>query len=161
MQYEAPFVTRGLEVKPEWIDYNGHLNMAFYNVLFDQNVDDVYNSFGLGPDYVKERNASYYTLETHVTYLREIHEGDRVDVTLQLLDYDTKRTHFFQQLIHADEGFVSATSEQINMHIDMDAKRSSPFPDDVLEHIKALHAAHRDLPRDPRIGHVIGIPRKS
>lgn len=161
MQYEAPFVTRGLEVKPEWIDYNGHLNMAFYNALFDQNVDDVYNSFGLGPDYVKERNASYYTLETHVTYLREIHEGDRVDVTLQLLDYDTKRTHFFQRLIHADEGFVSATSEQINMHIDMDAKRSSPFPDDVFEHIKALHAAHRDLPRDPRIGHVIGIPRKS
>ena len=154
-------ITTGFKVEPEWIDYNGHLNMAYYNVLFDRGVDDVFESFGLGPDYVKQHNASYYTLENHVVYLREIHDGDEVDVSLQLLDYDQKRTHVFMELIHAKEGFISATSEQIHMHVDMNQKRSAPFPDPVLEKISAMHADHKPLPIKPQVGRVIGIPRKA
>lgn len=161
MSQGMPYVTTGLKVEPEWIDYNGHLNMAYYNVLFDLGVDGAFETFGLGPDYVKAHNASYYTLENHVVYLREIHDGDDVDVSFQLLDYDAKRTHAFLELIHAKDGFVSATSEQIHMHVDMNQKRSSPFPDAVLERIGAMHAAHRPLPVKPQVGRVIGIPRKS
>lgn len=161
MKFDAPFVSTVMTVEPEWIDYNGHLNMAFYNVLFDRCVDQAFEMLGLGSDYVKRTNASFYTLETHVTYLREIHEGDSVRSTLQLLDYDEKRTHFFQELIHDTEGFISASSEQISMHIDMNIKRSAPFPPDVLERIRAMHEAHRDLPVNPQVGHVISIPRKA
>lgn len=158
---DAPFVSSEMTVLPEWIDYNGHLNMAYYNVLFDRGVDEAFALFGMGPDYVRTANASFFTLEAHITYLRELHEGDQVKVTFQLLDFDAKRTHYIQQLVHARDGFVSATSEQMSMHVDMGTKRSAPYPDAVVERISAMHEAHRDLPRPPQVGHVIGIPRKS
>jgi acyl-CoA thioester hydrolase len=161
MSLAAPFVSSVMTVRPEWIDYNGHLNMAYYNVLFDKGVDEAFAVFGMGPNYVRTYQASFFTLEAHVTYLREIHEGDAVRVTFQLLDYDAKRTHFVQQLIHDAEGFVSATSEQMSLHVDMASKRSAPYPADVFADIRAMHEAHARLPRPPQVGHVIGIPRKS
>lgn len=160
MPFDAPFKSEVRRIKSEWIDYNGHLNMAYYNVLFDDCVDQAYLEFGLGPDYLKQTNASYFTLEAHITYLSELTEGDPVFVTLQLLDYDEKRTHFFQELYHAESGALSATSEQLNMHIDMSAKRASPFPPEILERIAAMHDAHTSLERKPQVGHVIGIRRK-
>src|SRR5690606_16170843 len=132
MSIDAPFVSVVMTVRPEWIDYNGHLNMAYYNVLFDMGVDEAFAVLGIGPDYVATYGASYFTLGANVTYLREIHEADPVRVTFQLLDYDAKRTHFVQQLIHATEGFVSATSEQMSLHVDLTAKRSTPYPPEVL-----------------------------
>ena len=62
-------------------------------------------------------------------YLRELNAGDPVRVTFQLLDYDAKRMHYFEQLFHADEGWVSATSENMSLHVDMAAKKTAPFPD--------------------------------
>jgi len=161
MTFDAPFKSDIMHVEPAWIDYNGHLNMAYYNVLFDRCVDQAYELFGFDADYLKTHNASFFTLEVHVTYLREIHEGAPVYVTLQLLDFDEKRTHFFQELHHAEDGFLSATSEQINLHVDMGTKRSAPFPPDVLKRIEAMHTAHAGLERKPQVGHVIGIRRKS
>lgn len=160
MTSDALFRSSVMTVEPQWIDYNGHLNMAYYNVLFDRCVDQAFESFGLGPDYVKARNASFYTMELHVTYLRELHDGDPVVVTLQLLDRDAKRCHFFQEMYHAEKGYLAATAEQMSMHVDMAAKKSAPFPPDVATHIAAMHEAHRHLPRPPQAGHVIAIPRK-
>ena len=100
----APFVSSMMRVEPQWIDYNGHLNMAYYNVLFDRAVDEVYDLIGLGPDYLKQRGHSTMVAEMHVRYLRELRDGDPVRVTVQLLDYDAKRIHLFEQLLHATEG---------------------------------------------------------
>jgi acyl-CoA thioester hydrolase len=61
--YGAPFVGAIKTVEPEWIDYNGHFNMAYYAVLFDRTADEAFELVGLGPDYVQSRNASYFTLE--------------------------------------------------------------------------------------------------
>ena len=98
----APFVSSVMRVEPAWIDYNGHLNMAYYNVLFDRAVDEAFELLGCGLDYVKTRRHSCFTAEVHVRYLRELHVGDPVRVTFQLLDYDAKRMHYFEQLFHAD-----------------------------------------------------------
>ncbi len=160
MQVEAPFEAKGLRIKKDWIDYNGHLNMAYYNVMFDQAVDQAFESCGLGPEYLKERNASYYTLEVHINYLREVHLTTPLRISLQMLDFDAKRVHYFLQMHHETEGWVAATSEQLCMHIDMAAKRAAPFPDDVLARIEAMRNAHKGLPLAPQIGHVIGIKRK-
>src|SRR5262245_7600642 len=88
----APFVSSVMQVEPTWIDYNGHLNMAYYNVLFDRAVDEVFELLGCGADYLK-KGFSTFTAEVHVRYLRELHAGDPVRVTFQLLDYDAKRMH--------------------------------------------------------------------
>jgi acyl-CoA thioester hydrolase len=161
MTYPAPFVASLQRVEKQWADYNGHLNMAYYNVLFDRGGDEAFAAVGLGPDYVKTRNCSFFTLEAHITYVREIHPGEKVRVTLQMLDHDAKRVHYVQQMFHADEGWLSAVSESIVMHVDMAAKKSSPFPADVLTKIAAMHEAHKSLPIPPQVGHRIGIPRKS
>ena len=126
----APFVSSVMKVEPAWIDYNGHLNMAYYNVLFDRAVDEVFELLGCGADYVKNRHSAF-TAEVHVRYLRELHAGDPVRVTFQLLDYDAKRMHYFEQLFHAEEGWVSATSENMSLHVDMTAKKTAPFPPEV------------------------------
>ena len=153
------FRSSDMQVETDWIDYNGHLNMAYYNVLFDRTVDEAFALFGLGPDYIKERNASFFTAEVHLCYLRELEEGDRVHCELQFLDFDAKRAHFFQTLYHSD-GWASATQEQMSLHVDMQSKRVAPWPDDVLERIEAMHESHAALPPPDRAGRVIGIKRK-
>ena len=94
--FYAPFVSAPMRVEPAWIDYNGHLNMAYYNVLFDRAVDEVYELLGCGLAYLKETRHSCFTAEVHVRYLRELHAGDAVRVTFHLLDFDAKRLHYFE-----------------------------------------------------------------
>ena len=154
----APAICPAETVIADWIDYNGHLNMAFYNVIFDHGVDHVYDFLGIGAAYAEAGIGSCFTMEVHVHYLNELSLGDQVEVHFQLLDYDHKRLHFFEQLYHKREGFLAATSEQIGMHIDMQTRKSAPFPDAVLAKLEALKAAHADLAIPPQVGHVIGIP---
>ena len=156
----APFVSSVMPVEPQWIDYNGHLNMAYYNVLFDRAVDEVYEMLGIGPSYLKRSNHSTMTAEVHVRYLREIHAGTPTRVRFQLLDYDAKRMHYFEELIHADEGWVSATSENMTLHIDMAAKKVAPWPGDVLAKFAAMKDAHGKLPVPPDAGRRIAMPMK-
>jgi acyl-CoA thioester hydrolase len=153
----APFVSSVMAVEPAWIDYNGHLNMAYYNVLFDRAVDEAFELLGCGLDYVKNRKHSCFTAEVHVRYLRELHAGDPVRVTFQLLDYDAKRMHYFEQLFHASEGWVSATSENMSLHVDMTAGKTAPFPDDVASCLARMQAAHRHLPRPEAAGRRIAM----
>ncbi len=146
-------------VLPEWIDYNGHLNMAYYSVLFDRAVDEAFLAMGLGPAYAETRRHTTYTAEFHISYVRELHVGDRVRATFQLLDYDAKRLHTYQELFHED-GWLAATGESLVLHIDQSGPRVAPFPTDVLEKIEAMRAAHASLPRPARAGRSIGIARR-
>ena len=154
----APVVSSVMKVEPTWIDYNGHLNMAYYNVLFDRAVDEAFELLGCGADYVKNRKHSCFTAEVHVRYLREVHEGDPVRVTFQLLAYDAKRMHYFEQLFHAEEGWVSATSENMSLHVDMTSKKTAPFPADVTRCLSRMKAAHALLPVPEAVGRKIAMP---
>jgi acyl-CoA thioester hydrolase len=160
MDYPAPFLSRDLKVEDQWIDYNGHFNMAYYNVLFDRAADQVFETLGLGPDYVKTTNCSFFTLETHTTYLRELHASDMVKIETQFLNHDTKRVHYVQKMLHATEGWISCVLEVIISHIDLTVKKTSPFPQDVFDKIVRVSAAHAALAIPAQVGHQIGIPRK-
>jgi acyl-CoA thioester hydrolase len=154
----APFVSSVMRVEPQWIDYNGHLNMAYYNVLFDRAVDETYELIGVGTDYVAKRRQSIFTAEVHVRYLRELHAGDPVRVTFQLLDYDAKRLHYFEQLFHAEKGWVSATSENLSLHVDMTSKKTAAFPREVTARLAEMKASHALLPVPEAAGRRIGMP---
>jgi acyl-CoA thioester hydrolase len=153
----APFVSSVMRVEPAWIDHNGHLNMAYYNVLFDRAVDEAYELVGLGPAYKTRRRGTTFTAEVHVRYLRELHVDQPVRVTFQLIDFDGKRMHFFEQLFHATEGWVSATSENLALHIDIAARKSAPFPDDVARRLARMKAAHAMLPRPEAAGRRVSM----
>jgi acyl-CoA thioester hydrolase len=132
--------------------------MAYYNVLFDRAVDETYELIGVGTDYVAKRAHSVYTAEVHVRYLRELHAGDPVRVTFQLLDFDAKRLHYFEQLFHAEEGWVSATSENLSLHVDMKAKKTAAFPREITARLTEMKLSHARLPVPEAAGRRIAMP---
>jgi acyl-CoA thioester hydrolase len=156
----APFVTTVMQVEPAWIDYNGHLNMAYYNVLFDRAIDQMWVELGIGPDYLKTRGGSTFTAECHVRYLREVHLGDPVQVHVYLIAADEKRLHTFEELRHAEEGWLSATSENMGMHVDMSIRKVAPFPPDIQARVDQVVAAHRTVEKPEGIGRSVAMPSK-
>lgn len=154
----APFVSSVMRVEPNWIDYNGHLNMAYYHVLFDRAFDEVLHLIGADPDYVKRERRSYYTAEAHVRYLRELHAGDQVRVTIQLLGYDLKRLHYFEQLFHATEGWMAATLETVAVHVDTTSKRATTAPPLVAARLADMRASHALLPIPEAAGRRVDMP---
>ena len=156
----APFRSSVMQIEPQWIDYNGHLNMAYYNVMFDRAVDELWLKLGIGPGYMKERHGSTFTAECHVRYLREIHLGDPVQVSILLVAADEKRLHTFKELRHATEGWLSATSENMTIHIDMTARKTAPFPSDIRARIEAWASAHKSVARPEGIGRKIAMPSR-
>jgi acyl-CoA thioester hydrolase len=157
----APFLSSVMQIDPQWIDYNGHLNMAYYNVMFDRAIDELWLLLGIGPDYKKSRNNSTFTAECHVRYLREIHLGDPVQIWVYLLAADEKRLHTFEELRHATEGWLSATSENMTVHVDMGQRKTAPFPPDVRGTIDAVAKAHAMVPRPEGTGRSVGMPSKT
>ncbi|MHA6263922.1 thioesterase family protein [Arenibacterium sp. CAU 1754] len=155
----APFMSSPMAVEPEWIDYNGHLNMAFYSVLFDRGVDQVWDTFGLGPDYSKARGMTTYNAEFHIRYIRELHQGDRVRSSFHIVACDAKRIHSFQELYHED-GWLAATGESLFLSIDQSGPRVAPFPGDVMDRINAMAAEHSALPLPEGVGRKIGLDQR-
>ena len=158
-QVEAPLICPRERVIEDWIDYNGHLNMAYYNVIFDHGVDHFYDLLNVGAAYASSGVGSCFTLEAHLHYVQELKLGDEVEVRLQLLDFDHKRLHYYQEMYHCTDGYLAATSEQIALHVDMTSRRSAPFPADVTNKLSDVLAAHQGLPISERIGDSIGIRR--
>ena len=156
----APFRSSVMQIEPQWIDYNGHLNMAYYNVMMDRAIDEMWLHLGIGPTYMKERNGSTFTAECHVRYLREIHLGDPVQIFVWLLEADDKRLHTFEEMRHATEGWLSATSENMSLHMDMTARRVAPFPADISQRIAAVRKAHSAATRPEGIGRNVAMPSK-
>lgn len=154
----APFVSSAMRIEPQWIDYNGHLNMAFYHVLFDRAVEEAFGLVGLGPDYVEDQKASYFAAEIHTVYKRELKLDDVVRVTLQLIDCDEKRIHYYLEIRHATEGWVAASSENLSLHVDMASRKVIPFPPEIQRNLAVMRAAHARLPRPGALARVIGIP---
>lgn len=146
-------------VRPEWIDYNGHMNVAYYVLAFDHASDHLLDHFDIGADYIARTNHSFFVLETHVNYIQEVTEGTALSFDLQILDHDEKRLHFFMRMHHADEGFLASTYECLGMHIDMNARRSAPFPAEAQARITETAAAHAALPRPDQAGKTMAIRR--
>ncbi len=160
MTFPAPFRSSAQRVEDQWIDYNGHFNMAYYTVIFDRAADEAFAVVGLSPAYVKSTNNSFFTLEAHISYLRELQANDTVIVETQFLDADHKRVHYAQRMLHEKEGWLACVLEVIVSHVDLAAKKTSPFPADMQNRVQQTLEAHQPLPVPPQVGHKIGIPRK-
>lgn len=148
-------------VVPAWIDYNGHMNMAYYNLAFDHALDHVYDQLGIGEAYVRSGQGTCFTAEIHVNYLQELLQDDPITITFQLLDWDGKRLHFFESMYHGSKGYLAATSEQLALHVDLGSRRSAAFPEEVQARLRALMALHEPLERPAQVGRVMGIRRRA
>lgn len=156
----APLDRHRAAVRPDWIDANGHMNVGYYVVAFDHATDTLCDQLGVGWNYVKHQLGMVFVLEAHITYDREVHDGDPLRITTQLLDYDGKRLHFFHAMYHGAEGWLASTNELIMIHIDYATRRSTPWRPETMGRIEAMAAAHRALPRPAQAGRIIGIRRQ-
>ena len=114
----APLDTHRSTVLPEWVDWNGHMNVAFYVTAFDQASGAFIRNMGLGRRYVDGKLGMTFVLEAHITYDREMREGAPMRFTTQLLERDAKKVHLYQEMFHAEQGYLAATNEVIVMNID-------------------------------------------
>jgi acyl-CoA thioester hydrolase len=146
-------------VPPEWIDYNGHMNVAYYMLAIDNALDEVFEMLGMGLAYVRERRMGPMALVNQIHYIDELLEGQEFVCDLQLLDADHKRMHYSVTMHHLSKGSVAAIFEALSINVDLEKRRSAVYPPDVHATLEAVLKAHAGLPRPSQIGATIGIRR--
>lgn len=154
-------ISETIELEKEWIDYNGHLNAAYYNILFDRAGEKAFEQLGLGHQYAEKTKFTIYTGEIHLCYLREVHLEHRMRATAQILDYDRKRIHLFQHLCHETDGWIAATNESIALHVDMSGPKVAEFPETIMENIKTMAEKQKNAQYPQNAGNKIGIKHKT
>ena len=150
----------GFVVPPAFIDPNGHMNVGYYSVLFDQALDLPWDRLGVGSASTEATGFSTFTLESHVTYQREVHEGDPLDFTFQLIDFDGKNGMRLLHRCSRYERWLAATSKRSRSASTWQHDAAPLGPADRLVLLRALHETHSRRPRPTEIGHRIGIRRK-
>src|SRR5262249_24746833 len=157
----APIDIHRSTVLPEWVDWNGHMNVAFYVTAFDQASGAFMRNMGLGKNYVESKSGMTFVLETHVTYDREMREGAPMRFATQLLARDANPVHLFHEMYHDGGGYLAATTEPIVVNLAYPSRRSAPWPVQAAERLEAVWATHKDLPRPAKSGRVMSLTRKS
>jgi acyl-CoA thioester hydrolase len=160
MTIASPLLLYNGVVQPEWIDYNNHMNIAYYVLAFDHATDALIDYAGMGQDYRQRTQCSTFVVESHINFQRELMAEDSIHVTTQLLGFDSKRIHYFHRMYHTDKGFLAATTELIAIHVDLNQRHSDAMPLSVLDRLNAIMTQHLQLPRPPQSGRVIGIRSK-
>ena len=145
-------------VQSEWVDYNGHMNDSAYAKVFSHTVDAFMDYIKLDEEARKKYDYTIFTLETHLCYLLEASEGEKLTVTAQLLDADDKRLHMFFTMKNGEENII-ATSEQMLMGIDTEQGKASPFPVTIATGIDQLLQKDKQLETPKQVGRRIGIRR--
>ena len=158
MSFPAPFDRYQGEVLPDWIDTNGHMNLAYYVVLFDYATDTLFDAIGIGRAYKDAANHGTFVAETHNLYERELLIGERVRVATQILGNDSKRLHLAHEMFSLASEERAATQELMYLHIDLGARRVVPWLPQVRERVNAAAAAHFRLPRPNWAGRRITMP---
>lgn len=131
MTLDTPLTIYRDVVRPEWVDYNGHLRDAFYLLIFSFATDALLDRIGLDDAARKTRRRSVYTLEAHIAYLHEIKEGQRVRVDARVFAFDAKRLHLYLEMFAEGIDAPVSASEQMLLHVDTrDGPKSAPFDAD-------------------------------
>ncbi|MGD1870674.1 MAG: thioesterase family protein [Neomegalonema sp.] len=163
--FKTPFPNAPLDcgeraVDAAWIDYNGHMNIGYYGVAFDQAIDLVFDEgIDWGGPYAAREKMGPFALQSQLHFLDELKLGESFVVRFQLLDCDHKRIHYFATMYNLRTGSLAATCETVSMNVDLTARRSAPLPDRQRRRIEELLNAHRELPRPELAGASLGLRR--
>ena len=120
-------------IKKEWTDYNNHMNMAYYVLVFDQVWEVMLEKFKMGENSAKTTNMSTMVVETYTTYNNEVKEGDEVEINLPFFDHDKKRLHYKMEMIEKSSQKLSATLEMLSLYIDLNKRKVSEFENEKLK----------------------------
>ncbi len=148
-------------VRPEWTDYNGHLNVAYYTLMFDHAVDAFLETAGFTADHRAATGGSIFAAEAHISYARELGEGALARVETQLLAFDAKRVHLFQRMYDDATGELAATHEVLDLYVDLNVRRVAEMPAEIADRLAQLKRQHDAAAGWPeQAGRAIrGVPR--
>ncbi len=156
-----PVICPPQSVLAEWIDYNNHMNLAYYVLAFDRALDHVLDFLEIGPQYVERGEGSCFVLQNHLHYLHELKLGDVFSTEFQMIDFDSERIHYFLSMRSDSDGTIAATTEQITLHVDLKSRRPTALPAAALRRLETMLESHRQLPRPTQLGIPIGIRRRN
>ena len=141
----------------DWLDYNEHMNVAYYLKAFDDAGEGLTVLLGMGADYTRRTNNSWVALESHITFQNEALLGQELRIESRVLDFDDKKMHIFQEMFRGDE--LLSTHEQLGLHFDTGARRGSVFTPEVHSRLEQLHTRQAQLARPAAVGRTVGIKR--
>ena len=156
--HAAPLAIHREQVRPEWVDYNGHLRDAFYLLIFSFATDALMDYIGLDEAGRALSQSSIYTLESHINYLQEVKAGAEVRIETQLLGHDAKRLHIYHAMYLPGASDPVSVSEQMLLHVDMRGPRSAAFHPEVMARVQEIATAHSRLAQPKYAGRVIRLP---
>ena len=131
-------------IKKEWIDYNNHMNMAYYVLVFDEVWEIILKKFKMGEDSAKSTQMSTMVVETHTTYNSEVKLGDEVEINLTYFDHDKKRLHFKMEMIEKSSKKLSATLEMLSLYIDLKQRKVADFEQEKIQIMDQFIADHKE-----------------
>lgn len=146
-------------VRPEWIDYNGHMNVAYYLVVFDNATDAFFDALGFDAAWRTRTGRSFFAVEGHIRYLGETKLGQNLAVESRLLAVDSKRIHYFHTMRVEGSDAIASTFESLSLHVDMATRRSAKFSPDDLARAQEAVAAHAALPPPEGVGRAVKMAR--
>jgi len=114
----------------EWTDYNNHMNLSYYILVFDLGAEVILSKFKMGEHSAKTTKKSTMVVETHTTYNQEVKEGDEVDVVLSHFDHDNKRLHYKLEMYDKAKNTLSATTEVLSLYIDLNIRKVSEIEEE-------------------------------
>ena len=142
MILSSPYKTRNQTVLSEWIDYNGHMNVAYYTLAFDKAVDFFFEDvLDIGPSFVERNKEGPFALKASYNYFNELLEGEKFFVDISILDFDSKRVHVFGEMRKDESLELSAVFETVLMNMDLSARKVKQYPDRVLELFKLFKSS--------------------
>ncbi len=157
MTLQTPFARYTDVVRPEWIDYSGHMNMGYYQLVFEQAAICFFGVIDISERYRMRTGNALFVAEAHVTFERELRAGMGLRFESQILDASDKAIDCMHFMYAAEEGYLAATNQVLYLHIDLEARRAAPFPDDARARLDAWREAHASLPRPLQAGRSIGL----
>ncbi|MEM8984347.1 MAG: thioesterase family protein [Pseudomonadota bacterium] len=151
-------------VPAEWIDNNGHMNVAWYGHVFDRGVDALWLTSGHGQDYRRRHPSTTFAVESHSRYISEITVGEPFAVSTRLIAIDDKRLHQFQCMwapTSAGKQRLIATCEWLHLHVDSQQRRVTPWPTTIRANLTKLLEQQRDLPWPDAVSAAITMRRRN
>ena len=122
------------KIVKDWTDYNGHMNVAYYVLIFDiYGAEKLMSDFKMGEHSAKTTNKSTMVVESHITYNQEIKEGEEVDVNLTYFDHDKKRHQYKLEMIHKSKKYVASTIEVLALYVDLQQRKVSEFEKEKIK----------------------------
>ena len=158
---ETPFASKSRKVKKSWIDYNGHMNVAYYTLAFDEAIDEfLEKAVGIGPSFIQKEKQGSYALQTQYRYLRELLVGKSFYVSIFVADFTQKQMHLMSEMIGVSDREICATCETILVNVDLLKRRSCAYPEVAFRKISELFNSAKDIRSSTIIGQPIGLRKK-